>query len=385
MIKGKWHDEGSAAQLGAALTSDHEYITVEIEDGRKIRTTLNEVNVSDRLGNVERKLVFEDGSVFATHDNDSVDYLFNNKSSFNGFLHKIESHIGWVVIALIVTIATSGAFLKWGVPWTSTKLAHALPHSANELIAANSLEFLDEYFFEKQSDIDPDQIEKIREHFNKNLVPLELQDQDIKYKLHFRKWEINGDSIPNAFALPSGDIILTDKFVELSENQNEIDAVLLHEMGHVVHRHTLQMVIQGTLFTTIIMMVTGDSNGLADAGLGLGSLLVSSSYSRGYESEADIYAFKKMLKANIDPQAFSDIMDRMTKYMESTEKPKDTEDTEDTKKQTENDSPKIEDENKTVLDYLSSHPSTAERIRQAKHYSLCFNEGLLTCPPLEPK
>jgi len=73
-------------------------------------------------------------------------------------------------------------------------------------------------------------------------------------------------------ALPSGDIVLTDKFIELSENQDEIDAVLLHEMGHVIHRHGLEMVIEGTLVTVAGMLIVGDSNGLADMGVELGSL-----------------------------------------------------------------------------------------------------------------
>ena len=53
--------------------------------------------------------------------------------------------------------------------------------------------------------------------------------------------------IPNALAFPSGDIVLTDKFVQLSKNQDEIDSVLLHEMGHVVHRHGLEMLIEKEL------------------------------------------------------------------------------------------------------------------------------------------
>lgn len=392
LIKGKWHDQGSAAQHDAVLHLDGQHFTIKVHDGRSVYGAVDELVVSDRLGNVERKLTLTDGSVFATRDNDAVDSLTKNSNAFNSLLHRFESSIAWVAVALIITIATTGAFFKWGLPWTSNKLAHALPHKTNEIIAGHTLDFLDEYFFEEYSDVDPEKAEQIRQHFFANLVPLEQQAQGINYQLHFRNWEFDDKGIPNALALPSGDIILTDKFVELCENQNEMDSVLLHEMGHVVHRHSLQMLIQGTLITTIIMVATGDSNGLADFGLGLGSVLIASSYSRGHESEADVYAFEKMLTAGIDPKAFSAIMGRMTQYMEEfdqfEEEVSDDSNQAETAEQeqdqeVEQTETKVADESETsILDYLSSHPNTSERIELANHYSNCFNDGLEICPPL---
>ena len=384
-IHGKWHEAGSAAQLDAILRVENSRFTLIIEGDSKIFGELDALSVSDRLGNIERKLSLNDGSVFATRDNGAVDSLLSKKNSFNGVLHKLESHYGWVAIALVVTIITSGAFLKWGIPWTSTKLANALPHKTNELIASHTLDFLDDYFFERDSDVSLTRAAEIRNHFKTKLVPLDENNKEIEYKLHFRKWEMGDVAIPNALALPSGDIILTDKFVELSQSQDEIDSVLLHEMGHIVYRHTLKMVIEGTLLTTAVMIATGDSSGLADMGLGLGTLLVSSNYSRGHESEADIYAFKKMLQANIDPQAFSDIMNRMTDYMEESlsetaHQQGDHKAQSETKEQYDSQIQKKHSE--SILDYLSSHPNTSKRVAQAKHYSQCFEQKILDCPPL---
>ncbi|MBX2848458.1 MAG: M48 family metallopeptidase [Acidiferrobacterales bacterium] len=397
MIKGKWYAKGSAAQRDAVLHLDQDYFTLNISAVDTLEGRVSELKINDRLGNVERKITLKDGSIFATFENDSVDALTSKSSFVNGFLHHIESNLAWVAVALIVTILTTGAFFKWGLPWSSNKIAHALPHKTNEIIASHTLDFLDEYFFEENSDVDPEIAEQIRRHFHANLVPLEIIATDIEYRLHFRKWEFDEEGIPNALALPSGDIVLTDKFVELCENQNEIDAVLLHEMGHVVHRHSLQMLIQGTLITTIIMVATGDSNGLADLGLGLGSVLIASGYSRGHETEADIYAFEKMLKAGVDPQAFSTIMDRMTQYMEDLgEESQDFEETAESEGQTDkpvkSDEPSTsgesgegaklaEQQKSSFLDYLASHPNTDDRIALANHYSECFHKALDVCPP----
>ncbi|GIT97426.1 M48 family metallopeptidase [Sulfurovum sp. TSL1] len=362
MIQGKWYAPGSAASLDATLatTSDTTYV-IKIANGAVYEGKLTVLNVGNRLGNTERKITLEDGSIFATKENDFIDHTFKTQLLSNGFIHTLESKIRWVFVALVITALTAFGFFKWGVPWSSTKIAYMLPHETNEIIASHTLEFLDTYLFEK-SQISQAKMEEIRRHFTSKLVPLS-EDKEINYRVHFRLWRDGNVSIPNALALPSGDIILTDKFVELSKNKDEIDAVLLHEMGHVVHRHTLKMVIESTFITVAAMMIVGDSNGLADMGVGLGSLLVSSSYSRGHESEADRYAFEQMLTEKIDPMAFSDIMNRMMSYMERSSKH----------------DKKGKESDEDILDYVSSHPTTQARVKIAQQYSECFKQGLTTC------
>ena len=372
MINGKWHEKGSAAQSNATLRSaDGVSFHVDVSGGANYTGTLDTLKISDRLGNVERKITLEDGSIFATYDNDAIDILFKKHSSANGILHRIETNIGWVVTALAITVLTTVAFFKWGLPWGSEKIAHALPHETNQLIANNTLKFLDKYIF-NESQLDSERQDQIREHFKTKIAPLSAgEDSEIVYKLHFRAWDDAGNGIPNAFALPSGDIILTDKFVELSKSQDEIDSVLLHEMGHVVHRHSLKMVIEGTFVTVIVMVATGDSNGLADMGLGLGSLMLSSNYARDHESEADLYAFEHMLVAKIDPVAFSTIMNRITEYMEVLDP--------DSKTKTKKDNKTAKKDENTILDFLSSHPPTEQRVEIARQYSECFKKGMTTC------
>ena len=365
-IQGKWYAPDSAAQNTAALYLEGNQFKLETEDGNVLTGFIKELTVSDRLGNVERKITFQNGSIFATSDNDAIDHQFKEHVKASSFLHNLESRLSWAAVALLVTIAFSISFFRWGVPWISEQIAHALPQKTNVLIAANTLEFLDKYIFEETT-LEPEEMESIREHFNSNLVPLDDENELIEYALHFRDWSDGEYGVPNALALPSGDIVLTDEFVRLCETQDEMDSVLLHEMGHVIHRHSLEMVIQATFVTVAIMLITGDNNGIADMGIGLGSLLVSTHYSRNHETEADHYAFKKMLKAGIDPKAFSTILTRITESIDELEHvdeeevdPKNSEET-------------------GVWDYVSTHPSTEQRVKQAEQYSECFQQGLLTC------
>lgn len=153
--------------------------------------------------------------------------------------------------------------------------------------------------------------------------------------------------------MPSGDVIVTDELIKLAKNQDEIDAILLHEIAHIVYRHGLQSVARASFIATISTVVIGDINAIADIGIGLGSLLIETNYSRDHESEADLFAFKKMSAAGIDPQIFIHIMQRI-----SDDKEVDTQDT----------------QNKKLLGYFSSHPNTVDRNKIAEKYSLCFQK-----------
>jgi len=307
LIKGNWFEKGSAASIDAVLHVDGNFFQLKTHTGLNKQGDASLIDVSDRLGNVQRKLTFEDGSVFSTTDNDAIDKAFSKTKKTNRLIHKLESKLPFVLISLVATIVISLSFSNYKNP------------------------------------------------------------NGIQFSLHFRDWSSNGKGVPNALALPSGEIILTDKFVELSKNQAEINAVLLHEIGHIAHRHSLKMVIQSTLLTTVIMMATGDANGLTDMGVGLGSLLLSSKYSRHFELEADKFAFTKMLQIGIDPIAFSQIMKRITEY------------TEETFGMTEDKDTQEENSDTKISDYFSTHPATKERTKNAERYSECFNKGLTTC------
>ena len=365
MIEGGWHAQGSAKRVTAKLEIDGTTFTLLLADGTIYNGKISNLKVSDRLGNVARRVTLEDGSIFTTYENDAIDKHFKN---LNSILHSLESHKGFVLAALVATLFTIFVFFKWGIPWTSKAIAHALPHKTNILIAQNSLKFLDKYIFE-DSNLTEDKKEKIRQHFSQKLLPLS-NDKEIKYVIHFRSWNDGSLEIPNALALPSGDIILTDKFVTLCKTDEEMDSVMLHEMGHVVHRHALESVIEGAFLSVILMTITGDSNGMADMGIGLGSLLATSSFSRDHESEADMYAFKKMLIAKMDPAAFSTIMERMTEYIKK-------------ERQLPLDKNNNKKSQKNIFDYLSSHPKTEQRIEVANHYSDCFKQKLTICPDMD--
>jgi Zn-dependent protease with chaperone function len=174
------------------------------------------------------------------------------------------------------------------------------------------------------------------------------------------------EGMANAFALPSGAIIVTDRLIELADSQDQIDSVLLHEMGHVVRRHGMQRMLHSSFLTIAIVLVSGDVTTIENLAVTLPVLLLESHYSREDEREADKYAFESMLGIGIDPVNFADIMEKLSSYRDQ--------DGDHDNASEKTDIPDKQPLDNGALEYLSSHPATQDRIEQANHYSAIFKK-----------
>jgi Zn-dependent protease with chaperone function len=141
----------------------------------------------------------------------------------------------------------------------------------------------------------------------------------------------------NAFALPSGVIVITDELVQLAKDDREIVGVLAHECGHIVHRHSLRAVLQNSAVFVLIALITGDVSSATAFGGALPTFLLQNRFSREFEREADAHAVTQLKQAGIPPSYLADMLQRLaTTHGES-------------------DSP--------LLGYLRTHPPTPERIQ----------------------
>ncbi len=347
-LAGYWYPVNSSARYAAELHSaDGIHYTLTIEANDEQQGMLTSISVSDRVGNIPRKITLEDRSIFETLNNDKVDRLLQEAGHKDGslhFLHIAETHWHWVITAIVLTIGISFASIYWGLPWASEKLAYAMPISVSEKVSEGTLELMDKYILEP-SELSATRRKAIREHFEKTL--LSVQAEKFHYQLYFRQLQ----DMPNAFALPSGKIIITDKLIEMANNQAEIDSVLLHEIGHVVHRHGLQQIIHGSIVTIAVTMLIGDVTAIEEMVVALPTFLLESNYSRGSESEADEYAFKQMVRLGIDPIYFA----KMFAKMEELEEDDNSSESKDTAEE--------------YSEYLSTHPSSPRRMQRAREYS----------------
>lgn len=360
-LHGHWQASDSAARTNAVLHLQGDTFAVQIAGDAKPSYQGNgqTLKISDRVGNIPRTLTLPDNSQFITQDNDALDQWIRqsqHKASNIGILHTLESKWRWVAIAFLFTLAFLITSLTWGLPWASDKIAHQMPPGANQALAEGTLKTLDKLIFEPSA-LPKDQQQEIRERFRNKLLPDDKEG--FTYTLHFRHMPggFTKDGVPNAFALPSGELVVTDRLVELAATPEELDAILLHEIGHVVHRHSMRQVIQSSALAVALIMITGDAAAVEEWTLALPSFLLESSYSRDFESEADRYAFEQMLARDMDPAYFGTMMKRITT---------------DGNEERSEDEQALAEKAESALKYLSSHPSSPERIRQANEYSERF-------------
>ncbi|MFA5389563.1 MAG: M48 family metallopeptidase [Candidatus Omnitrophota bacterium] len=151
---------------------------------------------------------------------------------------------------------------------------------------------------------------------------------------------IDKDDI-NAFALPGGYVFVFKGLVDKVSSDDELAAVIAHEIAHVAARHSIKRLQGGVGYSIlqILMVVSGARN--ADAGridAALGQLIMS--YSREDEALADKLAVKYLREAGYDPWA---VISLLKKLQEA-------------------------DKTAPIRPYTSyrSHPYVADRIRMVK-------------------
>jgi predicted Zn-dependent protease len=120
------------------------------------------------------------------------------------------------------------------------------------------------------------------------------------------------DKEPNAFALPGGKVGVYTGIFTVAKNQDELAAVIAHEIGHVVSRHheeriTRQMQTQTGLGLISALLGARYGEGVAQTTSQLGGVAAQGLFvlpnSRTQESEADVVGQQLMAQAGFDPRA----------------------------------------------------------------------------------
>ena len=167
-----------------------------------------------------------------------------------------------------------------------------------------------------------------------------------KPDLHYKVTMLNSQSI-NAFALPTGQLYVTRGLIALADDESELASVLAHEMGHVIARHAEireQQARNADLVNRVVTDVVSDPEAGA---LALAkSKLALASFSRAQEFEADAIGIGIAARAGYDPYGAARFLTAMERNSEL--KPQQ--------------SGAI---NPSAPDFLSSHPSTPERVSNA--------------------
>ena len=336
-VAGDWFDARLSQPRSATLRFHADgTATLELSDDVRITHRAVDLRISARLGSIPRRITFPDGSVLESDDNDGVDHGLQvagaSASSSQGWVDALESRWQAALLSLVALALISVLFVTTGVPALADLAARNTPMAVERPMGRESLRLLDMSMFEP-SRLPPERQAALRERFEDLTAELYVRDVERSpdYRLEFRHADKLG---ANALALPSGIIVLTDDLVGLAEHDDEIFAVLAHEVGHVEKRHVLRSLYQSAGVAALAAAVVGDVSQVA----GLVAFLpqmIEAGYSRDMEREADLFAKAWLRRKGIPERRFDDLLCRLIATHGG--------------------------EDEGVLRYLASHPSGEER------------------------
>jgi predicted Zn-dependent protease len=163
--------------------------------------------------------------------------------------------------------------------------------------------------------------------------------------LTYRVTVLNAPSI-NAFALPNGDLYVTRGVIALANDTSEVAAVLAHEMAHVAARHAFARADQERQAQLVSRVVSDVLQNPEASALALAkSKIALARFSRVQELEADRIGVRALARSGYDPYAASRFLAAMARASDARARAL----------RSDGDMP----------DFLSSHPSTPERIQLA--------------------
>ena len=149
-------------------------------------------------------------------------------------------------------------------------------------------------------------------------------------KLENVEWKFRAlrDPVPNAFALPNGSIYVNTGLLGLLDDENQLAAVLAHEVTHVAHRHTYlrnRSVRKKVLAINIINTIGTWNPITGTAGMAINLIATVSpfmlalsvyGYTRDQEKDADLGGLKIASAAGFVPDGMPNSFRAMQKDIE---------------------------------------------------------------------
>ena len=345
----RWFDGRSPRPQAVTLQIDGGELRLRTQDGGvEHRYPLAGVRWPERRTHGQRQTELPDGSLIQHADTAEWDAWWQAQG------HRDGAVVGWMQSwrAMLVAMAGMVAFLAaawvWGVPWLSTTLAHLVPQALEERISEASMSQLQSIFL-KPSELPQKQQDALRQRFKAVVKASHPEGDAPPWNLSFHQSDILG---ANAFALPGGAIVMTDDLVKMLEDRPDtLVGVLAHELGHVQHRHGVDMLVRSSLVSALIGVVLGDASSFLAT---VPATLVTQSYSRDAERQADAHAAQMLHAGGIAPAEMAVFFERIQKE----ERQGDGDADEDA----------AESDGDALPISIASHPDHAERIRYFREW-----------------
>lgn len=347
-IHADFFDGLTARRHAVELQVGADTLTVQCGEATLRTTPKHAIRVEPRLAGAPRRLSFADGAVAVSTDHDAIDRVFG-LSPVHGLAHRLESHVGFVIVSLAGVIALGVWGYVSGVPWAAQQVAMHIPPSIEGQLSRKALESLDQIAF-KPTTLEPERQAAISRDFA-TLREAAGLPKDVRLEFREGAWVR-----ANALALPGGVVVVTDELVEAMPNDKAVAAVLSHELGHVFHRHVLRHLLQDSITALGSMAVFGDASGVAAIAASAPLLMMKMAHSRDFERESDQFAFSLLARTGRSPEDFAVALEALEASVQA-------------RREVANRNRQPREPGfpgRLSTDYLSTHPAIAERIAEAR-------------------
>jgi Zn-dependent protease with chaperone function len=336
MLHANYFDGCSTRVRAVNLSVVGEDLIIAGED-INFRVPFARVTVDERLGRAPRRLRLQDGAFCEVRDLDALAALLSATTHRDGWVDRMQRQVQFVLFSIVACVALAVAAYKWGLPWAAAKGAHHLPPAIGKTLSVQTLHILD----------------------GKILLPskiAEQRQQALSAKFHALRLPEGGTpGTPllfrgspqlgaNAFTLPDGTIVVLDDLLTLLGDDPKTLAVFAHELGHAHGRHGLQLLLQSSAVGAFWTLYLGDVSTLLAAAP---TALLQAKYSQDLEREADDYGAALLMQNGMSPALLADALKKLAESHSGS----------------------------ATAGYLSSHPSTDERMRHLRALAASFKDS----------
>lgn len=337
-VKAVWFTGESSRRTAVTVREENGIIYAEGADGEVCREPLANMQISSRLARVPRRLQLPSGGVLLVSNNEFIDQLLARAGRHPGRIHAMESHWRMVVVLTAAAAALSFAAYAYGLPRAAGYVARHIPDEYVQEISETVLQNLQEYNLIYPTGLSEEQQQRVQRLFDAaaadykaDAINLRLgfyrmrffaarektgkdedKSKDVAADISTGKDKKLWDGVPNAFAFPDGLIVATDALVKLLSD-DEITAVLAHEIGHVYHRHSMRGIVQTAGVSAMVFFLLGDFSGLSLVPI----ILAELKHSRDFEREADCFAFYYLQAQGLSGDLVGESLTKLENEMES--------------------------------------------------------------------
>jgi Zn-dependent protease with chaperone function len=240
-----------------------------------------------------------------------------------------QTRVELTLLAALAVIGIALALYQWGIPLLAAIVAPRVPIAWEERLGLAAVESLSP---PAKRCADPALRGAIDDILKALTAPLPNNPFTLRVI-------VVNDSLVNALAVPGGHVVVFRGLLKRTRTPEEFAGVLAHEVQHVLQRHVMRALLQHASTGLLLVALTGDVSGAMAYGLEAARSLGTLQYSRVAEEEADREGMRMLLAAGVDPEG-------MITFLEGLKR-------------------KDEDP-RGLLRYLSTHPTTADRIERLR-------------------